>query len=379
MAYSKGFAGRCGIAKNTKTTWADIITTPEDPTDLVPLLSETMIDDYERIKNEQLYGGAGELEDAQGVQPITGDIQVEVHYDTKATSGETVRYWGTDIWFALAMGSVAFDNTNSYNKLTLADTLDDLSGAPVAATFAINKQVSTTPWQFNGVYLKGFTLTGNAKENIKATFPCIAYDCDRTAGATTETELNTLYDTVSVAPPKKVLFSDLVFRIGDDTDALGDADKLGINSFTFTFDRVLTDPEFSTPDYGTHTSPRNTIEPVVNGLRVVTLSITLPRYKADSFFTWRDNDEKLQCDLIFTESSGDTIKNFNLLIPTLKVTSVSAPISGSGVVPVTVNFKVFLKHPDNTFMKFTDTTAITKEFAIEVRNKQNGRTAVIWS
>lgn len=75
-------------------------------------------------------------------------------------------------------------------------------------------------------------------------------------------------------------------------------------------------------------------------------------------------------------ASAAAIKDFD---HSLKVTSVSAPISGSGVVPVTVNFNVFLKHPDNTFMKFTDGTAITKEFAIEVRNKQNGRTAAIWS
>jgi len=375
MAYSKGFAGRCGIAKNTQTTWANIIANPQDPTDLVPLLSESLTDDYERIKNEQLYGGAGELEDAQGVQPITGDVEVEVHYDTKASSS----FWGTDLWFALAMGTVAWDATNSYNKLTLSDTLDDLSGTPITATFAINKQVSTTPWQFNGVYFNGFTITGNAKENIKATFPCIAYDVDRTAGGTSEAELNTLYTTVSAAPPKKVLFSDMVFRIGDDADALGDADQLGINSFTFTFNRNLTDPEFSSPDYGTHTATRNTIEPVVNGMREVTLSITLPRYKADSFFTWRDSDEKLQCDIKFTESSGDNIKGFNIYMPTLKVVSVSAPVSGSGVVPVTVNFKVFLKHADNSYMTLTDSTAITQEFAMEVRNKQNGRTAVIWS
>jgi hypothetical protein len=375
MAYSKGFAGRCGIAKNTQTTWANIIANPQDPTDLVPLLSESLTDDYERIKNEQLYGGAGELEDAQGVQPITGDVEVEVHYDTKASSS----FWGTDLWFALAMGTVAWDATNSYNKLTLSDTLDDLSGTPITATFSINKQVSTTPWQFNGVYFNGFTITGNAKENIKATFPVIAYDVDRTTGGTSETELNTLYTTVSAAPPKKVLFSDLVFRIGDDADALGDADQLGINSFTFTFNRNLTDPEFSSPDYGTHTATRNTIEPVVNGMREVTLSITLPRYKADSFFTWRDSDEKLQCDIKFTESSGDNIKGFNIYMPTLKVVSVSAPVSGSGVVPVTVNFKVFLKHADNSYMTLTDSTAITQEFAMEVRNKQNGRTAVIWS
>jgi hypothetical protein len=375
MAYSKGFAGRCGIAKNTQTTWANIIANPQDPTDLVPLLSESLTDDYERIKNEQLYGGAGELEDAQGVQPITGDVEVEVHYDTKASSS----FWGTDLWFALAMGTVAWDATNSYNKLTLSDTLDDLSGTPITATFSINKQVSTTPWQFNGVYFNGFTITGNAKENIKATFPVIAYDVDRTTGGTSEAELNTLYTTVSAAPPKKVLFSDMVFRIGDDADALGDADQLGINSFTFTFNRNLTDPEFSSPDYGTHTATRNTIEPVVNGMREVTLSITLPRYKADSFFTWRDSDEKLQCDIKFTESSGDNIKGFNIYMPTLKVVSVSAPVSGSGVVPVTVNFKVFLKHADNSYMTLTDSTAITQEFAMEVRNKQNGRTAVIWS
>jgi len=375
MAYSKGFAGRCGIAKNTQTTWANIIATPQDPTDLVPLLSESLTDDYERIKNEQLYGGAGELEDAQGVQPITGDVEVEVHYDTKTSTS----FWGTDIWFAIAMGSVSWDATNSYNKLALSDTLDDLSGTPITATFAINKQVSTTPWQFNGVYFNGFSITGNAKENIKATFPCVAYDVDRTTGGTTEAELNTLYTTVSVAPPKKVLFSDMVFRIGDDADALGDADQLGINSFTFTLNRNLTDPEFSSPDYGTHTATRNTIEPVVNGMREVTLSITLPRYKADSFFTWRDSDEKLQCDIKFTESSAGNIKGFNIFIPTLKVVSVSAPISGSGVVPVTVNFKCFLKHADNSFMTLTDSTAITQEFAMEVRNKQNGRTAVIWS
>jgi len=375
MSLLKGFEGRCALAKNTQTTWSDIIANPQGPTDLVKLLSENITDDFERIEDESIYGGAGKLEDSQGVQPITGELNTQVVFDTLANAN----YWGTDLLFALAMGSVAWNAGNDgFNELSIADNLDDLSGTPVAATLVFNKKVSTTPWQYNGVYLNGFTITGNAKENIQATFPLIAYDVDRAAGGTSEAELNTLFANVDEAPPQKLLFSDLTFRIGDDADALASADKYGINSFTFTFNRNLTDPEFSTPDNTTgHTATRNTIEPVANGFREVTLQIQLPRYYTDQFFTWRDNDEKLQCDLKFNASSG--AREWNLLIPTLKIESVSVPIAGSGIAPITVTFRIFLKHSDNSYMTTTNGTAITKEFAIEMQNTANGRTAAIWS
>ena len=375
MSLLKGFEGRCGLAKNAQTTWALIIANPTAaPTDLVTLLSENITDDFERVPDESIYGGAGLIVDSQGVQPITGDLNVQVVFDTTANSN----FWGTDLLFALAIGSCAWNTGGAaFNDLIVVDNIDDLSGTPICGTMSIDKKVSTTPWQYNGMYVNGFTLTGNAKENIKATFPIISYDVDRAAGTYTAAELVTLYANVDENPPMKLLFSDLTFRIGDDADALDATDNYGINSFTFTFNRNLTDPEFSTPDATTgQTATRNTIEPVSNGFREVTLQIVLPRYYSDAFFTWRDADELLQCYLKFSASSG--AREFNLLIPTMKITNVSVPIGGSGVATVTVDFKVFLKHSDNSYLTYTSGTAITQEFGLEMQNTDDGRTAAIF-
>lgn len=374
MAISKGFAARMGLAKNTQTTWANIIANPQAPTDLVTLVSENLADNFERVANEHIYGGAGQLQDVQGVQPISGEIEVQVVYDTKGST----KFWGSDLLLALALGSVSWKSGNGgFNELMIADTLDDLSGVPVAGTASIDKQVSTKPWQYNGIYVNGFTLTGSAREGLRATFPLICYDVDRETATVSAADLAALYAAVAAYLPQPILFSDLTFRIGDLADALAAADQIGIAAFTLTFNRNLSEPTFSTPDYSTgHSAPKLSIEPVVNGLREVTLQITIPRYIADTFYTWRDNDTKLQADLKFSASSG--ARKFNIYLPTLKVQDISAPVGSAGLVTQTVTLRAFLKDAANTFMTTTNSTAITTEMAIEMQNTINGRTAAIF-
>ena len=79
------------------------------------------------------------------------------------------------------------------------------------------------------------------------------------------------------------------------------------------------------------------------------------------------NDEKLTADLKASDGSDE----FNILIPTLKVTSWKGNIDGPALTPITFEFTLFRKHPDNTDMAFASSNAITEEFAIETKNARS--------
>jgi hypothetical protein len=154
------------------------------------------------------------------------------------------------------------------------------------------------------------------------------------------------------------MFDQLTFRVGDLTDALGSGDDTSINNFTLTLNNNLA------TDHHYNVTTGEILEAKRNGRRDVTFSFTLPRYEADTYIAFRDNDTKLQANLSFTDG---TYTN-QIYLTTAKITDIEANIADGSIVSHTVTMKCFRRDTTNN----THDTTTTEEFYIK---ETNARTA----
>lgn len=324
----------------------------------LPIYSEGIEFDFTDVMHEYLYGGAGSQGSTRVMESVTGSVEMTVPYTVKSSS----KFVSASLPIALGMGASAF--ANGGNQITFTDDLN------VFGTFAWDKgHHASKVWQADSCYVNSFTLACSAGEAMTLSCDLVAYNLAIDATTNNVSGLAALPTDAG----DLVLFSDFDFRIGDQAGALGSSDSIGINSFSISVNNNLTDSEQSTPDNASsHTDSKKTIQPVRNGFREVTLEIGLPRYSADTFVDFLNNQTNLQATLLGTQPTSS--EEFDIIFPNLKVESVSAPVGGTGVIAQTVTMRALVRNSasDVTFANGSSTDA--GEMWIET---DDGRTASI--
>jgi len=273
---------------------------------IMPFLNESLTSKFDILENPSLTGYGAQTPGDQGVETIKGSTEHLLNYNS------------TDVFMALVMGGSAG------GVLTV---VDDRSLAAWTANkyylLEFDKQVKR--FRFWAALAGKFTISGAKNSYVKVTFDWFAKNFD-------------LVDTVfpTLAQPANILvnFDDLVFRIGDQGDALSSGDALGIESFEVVFDRAYKDDDYASDA----TLPKQPLEPVSGGWRATELTIKLPRLNAANIGLpiWKDQNTALQADLMFT---GPTTYTKKIELPELRVDSgFEAPISGPG--PLTLDGKL---------------------------------------
>ena len=101
----------------------------------------------------------------------------------------------------------------------------------------------------------------------------------------------TAFPSISISNHSRLLHQDGIFRIADTANALASGDALGLEMWELVFKR-----NYKIDDY---TNEQQTaLEPVESGFREVMLNIKLPRYEADTFADYKDNETDLQIRLV---------------------------------------------------------------------------------
>ena len=352
MPNALGIKGIMGLGKESS------FRTAIDATDRLLMLSEGINFDYSDALHEYLHGGAGIPGMERLFEPVGGSFECIVPYTKKSGS----QFVSASSLIALAMGTTTWDAAQGSNRIT---PLDDLN---VFGTFAWNKWRTDHVWELISTYIKSFTLTISADSPMTLSAELLGYDLK--IGATTQNQVSEL-QSLPTDVPNLILLRHFTFRIGDQADALGASDEIGISSFTLNYNNNLTEAEQSTPDNSSsHTDPLNTIQPVRNGFREVTLEIVVPRYENDTFFDHVANEDNLQCT--FLSSQPSTSDKFDIIFPNLQISQApDAPIAGAEALSQTITFRA-LKRNSASDVKFSDNSTNDGEVWIETKDERTG-------
>lgn len=329
---------------------------------LVPILSENIIENFNRHLDESLDGTAGYEIDDDGMKMVEGSMECLLRYDE-----ENTEFVGTDLPLAIAMGSNTYHAGSTANQLIFASDLDEYA---TIAMYKGNITGSNNLWEFIGAMCKSFRIEGDkASEHVKVTFDWSSYNNKRSSCVNTATDLTTLPDDIASI----VKMTDLTFRIASDfSDVLASGDNITISSFSLAVDNKLVTDDGGSID-ATHTDATLILQPKRAGKRDVMFEFVVPRYEADTFHAAKVAGTPLQASLIFTNGS-DT---FTLLIPYLKVETCESPAGGSEVIPVNVTMRAlrgaaYNGGVGNTVMLFADAaTVVADELGIELVNDRS--------
>lgn len=330
--------------------------------DRIPVIEEGLSDAINFIDSEALLGKAAKTQLGKGTIPISGTIKSEVRY-TQRVGTSPYYYCGADLLIALAMGTVTWNlGAAGYNSITLKDDLDVFGG------LAIDKQVSV--WNFISTFVNKMTLEADVAGALMCSCDLLSHKLRRDGVPQGTTELALL----TALGGAQVLFVDGVYRLGNQSAALGNAHRIGISKFKITLDNKISESTFTSPDnVSGHTAAgiqRLTIQPRRNGWRTVEVEFELPRYESgwgSQLESWATGMTALQIDAVFT--SGTNV--FNILIPNLYLTSVLSPVAGAEMYPQPVKAVAIRNGTQNAYMKLIDaTTVVAEEFAVEMKNER---------
>lgn len=296
-----GIAGQLGlkVLASWAATWV--------ATDVFKsFLSESLTANHDRIDDDSLEGYGGRGPSYQGNQVLTGDTE---HYWDYAADVFVPACMGIHTGTVLTIGEVLSEAACTANKYF---GLEILKGG------ARNHK-------FFPAMITKFVLAGEKGGLVKLTCSWAArqFSSVAAAGMTAPTAVN------------RVKFDQMVFRLGDQVNALAAGDAMGIESFEISFDRLM-----KLDDYATDaTLPRQPLEPKENAFRATTLKIKLPRYAADTLQAWRDADTPLQADLTW-DGPGTTAKLIEM--PELRITEgFDANVGGAEVLTLEGTFEAF--------------------------------------
>jgi hypothetical protein len=326
MTIGKGFEGILGVA--IETDWGD----PVVATKAIPFVSESFGHEIEKHADEVLRGLAGRGASILGNQSFPFTIPAKLTYED------------LDLLIAIAMGAAGDPGANGAlfdNTYSLAENLDD------SFTAAIHKGVSV--WEYAGCKLDTMKISGEANKPLDIEFGGVAKDLDLASIINTAVILQAL-DTEDAA--SKIMFSDLEFKIAAQGDALTGETEKGINSFELMLTNHLVLDQFDNRE-------QRILEPQRNGFREISFSFKVPRYEADTYIDWRDDDEALHAYLKFT--SGDYV--FDIHLTNLRIDKVDAPIGGPGLIEQNVTCSCY-RDPTTASASFTE----TDEMEIDVTN-----------
>lgn len=329
MPIGKGFQGILGVKK--EVAYAQEIAV----TKAIPMVSEDCSVDIERIEDEVLRGRAG------AGDHLAGNIKYPISFKAKLT------YADLDFLIAHAMGAAAAPAVNGslYNhSYTLAEEIS------TAFTTAIYKGVSV--WAFAGCKVDKMKISGKANQPLDIDFSGSGHYLSMSSVVNTAGVLQALSTQDTAA---KVMFSDLVFKIATQGTALSGVTASGLAAFTFDLDNKLKNDDFD------NRSLYN-MEPVRDGIRSVSLDLDVSRYEADTYLAWYHTATVLHAQLLF--SAG--LYSFQIDLPKITITSVSAPISGPGLIKQQIKCRCH-RDPGSLSSSFTD----QEEFAIKVTNARS--------
>jgi len=343
MSLGQGYAARMAIAN--ESSWGTGVAGEA----IVPFSSEDLNRTIEMIESNFLDGHAARRALYASVIKALGNL-----------SGELDGYYGYAggfeyLLWAFAGGAGSRDTTNGLNQYKVADQVVN------SLTLAVLKDVSV--WELPGVKVNTLNIKGSAGGAIEFSADIIAKTLLRTGDSGIVNTSGGINGISQTGVPITFLFDDLIFRIGDQSDALASGDQLKIDDFSFDGNNNLSEPQFSTED-SSHTDSRLTLEPKRNGFRDVKLTFKLPRYESDQIFTWLNNDTALQADLKFSRSGYE----FNILLPNIKLVDPKAPISGAELVAPTFEIIALRNNGQNTYMTYQDSDAITDEVGFEIKS-----------
>ena len=344
----QGFASRCALG--VESSWGGAVAF----TELVPFTSESINRAIAQIQSQYLDGKAGLRSLKNSSISVVGALEGEMVYD-EITGGII----GIERLISSALGTGTWDAANSLTKYTLAEALTK------SYTIGFNKQTSV--WEIAGAKVNNLKISGNAGEAIKFSADIIGRNLLRTGDTGI---VNAAAAITGIAPtnvPSLVYFDDLIFRLADQSNGLVSGDRFSISGFELSINNNLSDSTFATID-STNTDIDLTLEPERNGFREITLSITMPRYTADTIFDWLNADTGLMADLLFTPTGGDLLSIF---LPNIKVGGdPTAPIGGAEIIEASFNFTGLRNAGTNSYLTLTDTTAIAEELAIECKSNR---------
>jgi len=220
------------------------------------------------------------------------------------------------------------------------------------ATLGIYKGDSSTIEIWNGCKVDSLDISCNAGELMTISVSLNAFSGVRTTDANSgewgdrkyaDTDAKSYSKTNHAsALNEPIAFTDLSFcRVGafNGSGDLSASDNHAISGFSLSLSNAL---ESSTQ---TATSGLYKAEPVRSGPKEVSGSFSIPRYESDTWLTWRDNQTELMANLTFIGSASIAASNnheFEIRIPKLIVTGVSAPVGGAGVVSQEVSWKAIM-------------------------------------
>lgn len=344
----QGFASRCALG--VESSWGGGVAF----TELIPFMSESINRAIAQIQSQYLDGKAGSRSLKNSSISVVGALEGEMVFD-EITGGII----GIERLIRGALGSGTWDAVNSLTQYTLADTISR------SYTIGFNKQTSV--WEIAGAKINSLTIAGSAGEPITFSVDIIGRNLLRTGDTGIVNAAAAITGINPTNIPGQVYFDDLVFRLADQANALASGDQFSINSFELVINNNLSDPTFGTID-STNTDIDLTHEPIRNDFREILLSMTMPRYTADTIFNWLKNATGLQADLLFTPAGGDLL---SLFLPNMKVVGdPEASIGGASLIEPTFNFRCLRNAGTNSYLTLTDSTAITEELAIECKSNR---------
>jgi hypothetical protein len=315
---SHGFESQLGIGTEV-TLGTEVVVTEK-----IPYRSESIKAQNNHVLDNSLCGPATRPVSQQGTLIVEGGFEAHMRYTLAQLIFQ--HFFGTFLTDTPVVG------TNTYSL----DPSIDGDGV----TLAIEKTVSV--WTTLGYKASELEITGSPADGIIYSVDGFGTDQIRNSIINTSAVLDAL-----AIPGDFMLFQDMRLRIGDHVDALSAADDLDISEFTLNINRQLEPTEVNS---------FNRLEAVENNFRETTLSITIPRYCADTFIDFHRNHTQLQAELFFSDGTNSK----TILIPNMLTMEFDAEIGGPEFTPLTVTFTA---HPNNatpaanTFMTLNDVNA----------------------
>lgn len=270
----------------------------------IPFTGETLSANHDRIEDDSLEGYGGRNPSEQGNQVLQGDT--EHHWD-----------YGADVLIPACTGILTGTVATVGEVLSeAACTADKYFGIEIIKGGAANHR-------FFPAMVTKFVIKGEKGGicNLTASWAARQFDAIAAAAITKPT----------VVP--RVKFDQMVFRVGDQANALAAGDNTAIDSFEVAFDRSMKLDDYATDP----TLPQQPLEPKENGFRVSSFKIKLPRYASDVFLVWRLADTPLQANMTWG-GAGTTAKLIEF--PELRITEgFEGNVSGPEVLTLEGNLE----------------------------------------
>jgi hypothetical protein len=344
-----------GIGSKTKGGWGKETTwsTGVAITELIPYLSEDITEDIAILADEYHRGSPMLANYQPSSRTCTGSLVCEGVYDTIA--GDIIGLGGL---LRSVFGAATWQLTPTTVEYEPSTDLDE------SATIAFEKNVSV--WELAGGKFASMEITGNAQGKIQFSFNVTGYQLRRTGDVGIVNTSSTFTGLAPTTNPELIAFDHLIVRVADQGAALDSADQINVSSFTLTFENNLIGSEFATPI--STGDALYTLEPIRTGKRNVTLSLTIPRYTADTVFTDFKANTAKQADLKFTGASSSY--EFNIFLPNVRIEEPVAPVTGPEIVQQTYNLKALDNNAGtiNTNMVLASSNVVQNEIAIETKN-----------